>query len=87
MTANNLTGLPGELQSEKISTITKDQNTSFFTRHCVFSNHHSCYFKVLGINFNCGEQAFMYKKAITFADHECAKKIMLSTDPMDEAFR
>lgn len=42
----------------------------------VFSNFHPCKFVVAGIKFNCSEQYFMYKKAMTFKDLVVAELIL-----------
>jgi len=46
-----------------------------------FSNWHPSWFDVDGIDFNCGEQYFMYVKAMTFGDTETADKILKETEP------
>jgi len=46
-----------------------------------FSNFYPSEFTINNITFNCGEQYFMYQKAITFNDIESANKILLTETP------
>lgn len=53
----------------------------FFFWNGLFSNWHESKFVVDGIEFNCGEQFFMYKKALTFDDVETANKVLKELSP------
>jgi hypothetical protein len=53
----------------------------FFFWNGFFSNWHESKFVVDGIEFNCGEQFFMYKKALTFDDVETANKVLKELSP------
>ena len=46
-----------------------------------FSNFYQCRFELWGHTFNCGEQAFVWKKAETFNDLETANKILTTDNP------
>jgi ribA/ribD-fused uncharacterized protein len=50
----------------------------------IFSNFHPCKFEVDGIKFNCSEQYFMYKKAMTFNDVPVAELILESIFPSEQ---
>lgn len=41
-------------------------------------------FIIDGVQFSCGEQYMMYKKALMFGDFESAKKIMNTSNPRDQ---
>lgn len=49
----------------------------------ILSNFYPCSFVMDNITFTSSEQAFMYKKAITFKDNEVAEKILKSTTPKE----
>ncbi len=50
----------------------------------IFSNFYPCKFEVDGIKFNCSEQYFMYKKAMTFNDVVIAELILESGFPSEQ---
>lgn len=58
--------------------------TCFFSKDDLFSNWHPCSFTMDGREFNCGEQAMMFHKAILFGDQEIAAKIMRSSNPKEQ---
>lgn len=60
-------------------------NKVFFWKG-IFSNWHKCKFIYLNKEFNCGEQAMMYSKAIVFNDIETAEKILLTESPKEQKF-
>lgn len=49
-----------------------------------FSNFYPCRFTVDGIEFNCSEQYFMWRKAKFFNDEECAEKILKAKHPQEQ---
>lgn len=56
----------------------------FWTHMSPFSNWYQCYFEMDGLEFNCAEQAMMYRKAMLFSDNEIAEKVMESNDPWEQ---
>jgi ribA/ribD-fused uncharacterized protein len=50
----------------------------------VFSNWHPSPFTIDDITFNCGEQYFMYHKALTFNDTETAELILKTDSPREQ---
>lgn len=53
----------------------------FYGYKYVFSNFYCCDIELWGHKFNCGEQAFAWKKADTFKDYETANKILATSNP------
>ena len=54
----------------------------FFTKRSPLSNHHPTPFKYDGKEYTCGEQFFMYTKAMRFDDTATAAKIMNTPNPV-----
>ena len=54
----------------------------FFTKRSPLSNHHPTPFKYDDKEFTCGEQFFMFKKAMRFEDTATAAKIMNTPNPV-----
>jgi len=50
----------------------------------VFSQWHSCHFKVEDEHFNSAEQYMMYRKALLFKDEETLNKIMLTDNSKEQ---
>ena len=58
------------------------ENYEFFFRiQSPFSQWHPAKFCLDGMEFNCAEQYYMYKKAMYFCDHNTAEKIMCTSNP------
>lgn len=64
---------------ELISGITEHGDYVSFWGSCL-SNFFPCSFELDGKNWNCSEQYFMWRKAMTFGDHETAEKILQTVD-------
>lgn len=47
----------------------------------IFSNWYQSFFKVDGVEYNCGEQYMMYQKALTFEDVDMSKRILKEYSP------
>jgi ribA/ribD-fused uncharacterized protein len=60
------------------------QYTFFYSHRSPFSNWHMRPFVMDGVEFNCSEQAMMYRKALFFGDEACAKRIMAAAHPRDQ---
>ncbi|XP_005110449.1 N-glycosidase YbiA [Aplysia californica] len=56
----------------------------FFGKASPFSQHHPAKFEIDGIIFNCAEQYMMYSKAVQFKDEEMKKKILGSSNPVEQ---
>jgi len=59
----------------------KERYTFFYSNNSPFSQWYPANFTVDDIEYNCCEQYMMHKKAVLFADHEMAERIMATTDP------
>ena len=57
------------------------ENKYHFFWGSIFSNFTPSKFIVKEIEFNCGEQYFMFIKALSFTDFEIAKQILKENDP------
>ena len=73
--------LPDEISPEKLATPSNGILTAFFSRFSPLSNFYPANFKVDGTSYNCNEQHYFHKRALTFGDSNSAKKIMEATDP------
>lgn len=58
--------------------------TFFYGHRSPFSNWHMRPFVMDGVEFNCAEQAMMYRKALFFGDEVCAQRIMAAAHPRDQ---
>ena len=56
----------------------------FFGMSSMYSNWYPAPFKWRGIQFNCSEQYYMWRKATYFDDEETAQKIMLAKHPREQ---
>ena len=82
----DLDKLPEDLRPEKLTTITKQNMTAFFSRHSKLSNHYPCKFTHNGVSYSSVEQCLMHNKAMLFGDHQTATAILKCTDPADAKF-
>lgn len=58
--------------------------TLFYSNKFPFSNHYLSPFEVDGERFNCGEQYYMYQKAVIFNAPDIAQQILQSEDPREQ---
>lgn len=63
---------------------TLNKFTFFYSAISPFSNWHPCKFVMNDVEFNCGEQAMMYHKALFFGDKETADKVMAAKTPREQ---
>ena len=80
-TTKTMNKLQTSLDPEKIATPTNGKVTAFFTTSSPLSNHHIANQEVEGVEFNCNEQYYVYKKAKTCKHHDSAAQIMKERDP------
>ena len=59
----------------------EEKFTFFFNVRSPFSQFHYAKFTVNGLHFNCAEQYYAYRKAMTFGDVMMAEKIMKTSNP------
>ena len=82
-TVKTLQNLPEEINVAKLSTPRRNQMVAFLGKHSPLSNFHKKKQRIQNKNYNCNEQFYMEKKALTFHDKETADKIMKCTDPAE----
>lgn len=58
----------------------------FFGRQDFLSNWYPAMFVLDDTRYNCSEQRYMHKKALTFGDHDTAERIMRSKEPKTQKF-
>lgn len=56
----------------------------FYGKASPFSQHYPVRFEVDCVEYNCAEQYMMHQKALLFEDHDMAKKILASTNPVEQ---
>ena len=78
---NHLHLLPSELQMHKIASRSDGKCLAFFSKHNPLSNFYQATFKYGGQWFSSSEQAFQYKKACYFNDHDTAHMILEEDNP------
>ena len=80
-TVDTLHLLPDNLKPETTSKKENESTLVFFGKDSLFSNFHPTPFTIDGTTYNCVEQYFCYKKAVTFNDEESARLIMETSEP------
>ena len=83
-TIHNLYTLPKELHPVAVSTIRQGDCIFFWGSNSPFSNHHPAVFVIDGVRYNCMEQYYMHKIALTAKDFTKANAIMAASDPVTQ---
>lgn len=84
ITFENIEHLPLCVNPAYIFTPTKKNCVAYYTKFSPLSNHFLSYFVVEKKKFNCMEQYFMYKKAITFKNFDIAERILQEPNPVNQ---
>ena len=80
-TLDNLDQLPEDLNPEKLFTPVKNNITCYYTLFSPHSSLYECSFEEDGYTYNCLEQYFIRKNALSVGDHVLANKVMGIKDP------
>ncbi len=80
-TMDSLHQLPDDLNPEKLFTPVKNNITCYYTLFSPHSSFYECSFDEDGFTYNCLEQYYIRKNAISMGEHVLANKVMGIRDP------
>ncbi len=83
-TVETLSSLPENLKPENISTVRTNKFVLFYSIASPYSNFHPCTIRADGYTYNCSEQMYQHKKALSLGDHTTAAKVMHSEDASEQ---
>ena len=83
-TVDTLNQLPDAISTEKLTTIKRGDTIIFRSKYSPLSNFYQSDQKQENVTYNCNEQRYTHKKALTFNDHDTAGKILKEKTPVNQ---